>query len=287
MRKKISYCLIALVLFFASVPAVFAASGTTSITGTNTIKQGKTTQIYIRINSSAAIEGADVTYSTTGNISVTNVAIGSGFTKMGQDGRRYILYAQNPRPSGSAVLVLTVKGTAVGKGTVTVNRMEATVSGTTVNCGSKSYTITVTEAMTAAERKAAEEAAKKAAEEQAKKEAARKEAEKKALELVEKAEKSLSDSDYETALKAVNALENGGVKTDLLNRLNEVKFKIAVKKECGSKQTAPSSPTDTCECGEAKGNTKSWIVLCIILFVCLLLETIFLITKLSKKEDYE
>ena len=287
MKKRIIYYLTILLLFFAVTPTVLAASGTTNITGNNTVKQGKTTQIYIKINSSAAIEGADVTYSTTGNISVTNVSVGNGFSKMGQDGKRYILYAQNPRPSGSNILVLTVKGTAVGKGTVTVNRMEATVSGTTVNCGSKSYTITVTEAMTEAEKKAAEEAAKKAAEEAAKKEAARKEAEKKALELVEKAEKSLSESDYNDALKAVNALENSGVKTDLLKRLDDVKFKIAVNKECGSKQTAPTAPTDTCECSGARGNTKSWIVLCIILFVCLLLETIFLITKLSKKEDYE
>ena len=123
---------ILLVVCLMVVPVVHAASANTVITGTNTVKVGKTTNIYIKLNSSANIEGVDVTYSTSGNISVTNVSIASTFSKMGQNGQRYILYAMNPVPSGSTVLTLTVKGNAVGKGTVTVSNLEATVSGETV-----------------------------------------------------------------------------------------------------------------------------------------------------------
>ena len=52
-------------------------------------------------------------------------------------------------------------------GTITVSKMEATVSGGTVNGGSKSYNINVKPAKTAAEIKAEEEAAKAAAEAEA------------------------------------------------------------------------------------------------------------------------
>ena len=267
MKKKLSYLLVALLLFVVSVPMVFAASATTKITGTNTIKVGNTTKIYIKLNASSKIEGVDVTYKTSGNIKVTNVSIGSGLSKMGQNGNRYILYAQNPIKSGSTVLTLTVKGTAVGKGTVTVSKMEATVSGVTVYGGSKSYDITITEKQTEEEKKAAEEKAKKAAEEKAKKEAEEKRKEKDALALVEKAEKTLDDSDYEKAQKAVNALTNASVKKDLQKRLDEVKFKIAVKKECGKKTCDGSAQECNCESGNGNCNKKPWIILCIILTI--------------------
>ena len=69
--------------------------------------------------------------------------------------------------------------------------MEATVSGGTVNGGSKSYNINVKPAKTAAEIKAEEEAAKKKEEERKAQEEANKKALEEATKLVESAEKSL------------------------------------------------------------------------------------------------
>ena len=271
---------ILLVLCLMIMPVVQAASANTVISGTNTVKVGKTTNIYVKLNSSAKIEGVDVTYSTSGNISVTNVSIANGFTTMGQNGKRYILYAMNPVPSGSTVLTLTVKGTAVGKGTVTVSNLEATVSGETVVGGSKSYTITVNPAKTEAEIKAEEEA-KKEAEEQAKREEeAGKAAILAATELVEKAEQTLLEADYNEALNKVNALASSSEKTELLNRLNEVKFKIAVNKECSNQDSVK------CEtCKETNDDAKPWIVLSIILIIALIAETIYLVYAKTKKED--
>ena len=133
--KRISLFILTLCCFMI-MPNVMAASASTVIGGTNTVTVGSTTQIYIKLNSSANIEGVDVAFSTSGNIAVTNVSIGSGFTNMMSENNRYILYAQNPVASGSNVLVLTVKGTNEGTGTVNVTKLEATVSGETVysNC---------------------------------------------------------------------------------------------------------------------------------------------------------
>lgn len=291
MRNKISGLIIAL-MFLLAIPNAFAASASTRITGTNKIKVGNTTKIYIALNSSAKIEGVDVTYNTSGNIKVTGVSINSALSKMGQNGNRYILYASNPINSGSTILTLTVKGTAVGSGRVTVSSMEATVSGTTVNGGSRTYDITVTEAMTAAEKEAKEKAEKKAEEERKAKEEAKKKAEKSATELVEKAESSLSESDFNEAKKAVDSLSDSDTKKSLSSRLDEVKFKIEVNKAVEKKLSELQKDTpekEKCEnkCEVKECNSKSWIVLCIILFICLLFETIYLIVKLSKKGNYE
>lgn len=276
--KKIKNLLI-LILAIIFTGNVYAATATTSITGTNTVKVGNTTKIYIKLNASDLIEGVDVTYAASGNIQVTNAVIGSGLTQMGKNGNRYILYAQSPIKSGSTVLTLTVKGTKEGTGTITVSKMEATVSGGTVNGGTKSYNIKVNPAKTASEIKAEEEAAKKKEEERKAKEEANKKALEEATKLVEAAEKSLNSEDYDTALKAVNALTDSDDKTKLVERLDKVKFDIEVNKvaldKCSNKE-----PNQTV-CNNA--DCKKWILLSVILFVGLLTETAYIIIRKNNK----
>ena len=198
---------------------------------------------------------------------------------MGKNGNRYILYAQSPIKSGSTVLTLTVKGTKEGTGTITVSKMEATVSGGTVNGGTKSYNIKVNPAKTASEIKAEEEAAKKKEEERKAKEEANKKALEEATKLVEAAEKSLNSEDYDTALKAVNALTDSDDKTKLVERLDKVKFDIEVNKvaldKCSNKE-----PNQTV-CNNA--DCKKWILLSVILFVGLLTETAYIIIRKNNK----
>lgn len=303
MKRRISLFVLFVSLMLL-MPNVLAASGSTKMSGTKSIKVGKSTTIYVKVSSSEKIKGADVTYSTSGNIKVTGVSVGSGFQQMGKNGNRYILYSQNGVKSGSTVLAITVKGTKEGKGTVKVSNLVATIGGGDVNCGAKSYEITINPAVTAAEaaanakkaaedkkkaeerKKAEEEAAKKAAEEKAKREAeeaaARKSALEEATRLVEKAEKDLTDSAYDPALKAVNALPSGSDKTALLERLDAVRIKMAVNKECGNRNT----DNLTCDCNtKVASSSKSWIVLCIILFICLLLETIYLVSQKMKARE--
>ena len=276
--KKIKNLLI-LVFAILFTGNVYAATATTNITGTSTVKVGNTTKIYIKLNASDLIEGVDVTYATSGNIQVTNAAIGNGLTQMGKNGNRYILYAQSPINSGSTVLTLTVKGTKEGTGTITVSKMEATVSGGTVNGGSKSYNITVNPAKTAAEIKAEEDAAKKREEERKAQEEADKKALEEATKLVEAAEKSLNSEDYDAALKAVNALTDSDDKTKLVERLDKVKFDIEVNKAALDKCSNKEPNQTTCK----NNDCKKWIILSIILFVGLLTETAYIIIRKNNK----
>lgn len=273
MRKIKNLLILVLAILFAG--NVYAASATTSISGTNTIKVGSTTKIYIKLNASDLIEGVDVTYASSGNITVTNATINSGLTQMGKNGNRYILYAPSPIKSGSTILTLTVKGTKEGTGTITVSKMEATVSGGTVNGGSKSYNINVKPDKTAEEIKAEEEAAKKKEEERKAEEEANKKALEEATKLVEAAEKSLNNDDYEKAVKAVNSLVDSDAKKALVERLDKVKFNIEVNKVALEKCSSSEPNQGTC----SNANYNKWILLSVILFVGLLTESAYLIFK--------
>ena len=271
--KKISLFILTLCCFMF-MPKVMAASASTVVSGTNTVTVGSTTQIYIKLNSSANIEGADVAFSTSGNITVTNVQVGSGLRNMMDENNRYILYAQNPVASGSTLLILTVKGTAAGTGTVNVTKLEATVSGETVYSNTAAYNITVKAAPTPVQPQQPTQTPTEDTSDNAQQTI------KNATTLVEAAERSLLEEDYEAALTAVNKLADGSEKTALLKRLEDVKFKIEVKKACGD-DSCDATVCEECE----EGSTNNWMILCIVLFGCLVAETIYLVYKANKNRE--
>lgn len=294
--KKIKM-LILLICSLVFIPNVFASSASVSMGGSNTIKVGETTNIYVNMSASDLIKGVDISYQASGNITVTNVSAGSGLSVMAQNGNRYMMYSLNGVNSGSTVLIITVKGNQVGSGTVTVSNVEATVGDVTAYANSNSYNITIkeqpkqpekptpnstpTKVLTEAERKAREEAARKAKEEQEKKE---QEELKKAISdaeaLVKKAEESYKIDDFNAANNAVAALKDCNEKTDLQKRLTELKNKLE------SKDRNCPSITDTVSCNECeKTSNTSWIVLCIVLALILMIETGYLVYKKVKANE--
>ena len=149
--KKFKYLLV-LVLFLVLMPKVYAASVSTSLTGTKTVKVGNTTTIYVKLTSSDGIKGADITYSASGNVKIVSVDGVNGMSR--QDDKttnRALLYSKNALSSGTSVFAITVKGTAEGTGTVSVSNVKATVGGETANGNNASVTITVNPAKTQAE----------------------------------------------------------------------------------------------------------------------------------------
>lgn len=276
--KKISLVILMLCCYFMITPKVMASSVSTVISGDNTVTVGSTTKIYIKLNSSAAIEGVDVTFKTSGNISVTNVSVGNGLSNVMNQNNRYILYAGNPIASGSNVLVLTVKGNAVGTGTISVTNLEATVSGETAYGNTATHNITVkAKPTTPTNPTQPNEQQKPSVDNTEDKDD--KQAISKATILVEAAEKSLLQEDYEAALNSVNKLPDSSEKAALLKRLDAVRIKIEVEKACGDKENSPS------KCEECKESSSTgWIILCIALFICLLAESGYLIYKTINKK---
>ena len=304
----------ALLLFVVAMPYVKAATASTSLAGNNSIKVGDTTTIYVKVNSSSPLKGVDLTYSISGNISVVGTSPVSGMTVQSTNGSRVLLYSPSNVSSGSSVFAITVKGNSAGTGTVSITSLSATINEgdgvyETAYGNASSYTITVTapqptnntqpsnnsqtikpqtttktQAQIDAEKKAAEERAK-ALEEKAKEEAeakAKKEEENrialnKATLLVEASEKSLLNDDYDAAYSAVNALEDSSDKTKLLERLEEVKFNIAVKESCDSNK---ATECKTNECNTSNG----LLIVNVILMLVVIGEFIYIILR-QKRED--
>ncbi len=266
--KKFKLLGLILCLFFAST--VNAASATTSMSGTKTINVGKSTTIYVKLNASDKIEGADITFETSSNLTVTKVAVGKNLTQVGKDGNRYLLYANTPVASGSTLLAITVKGKTAGTGKVTVTKLDATVSGETVHSNSKTYNITIKKVNTTNPTEPDEPTISEENDPQAVSNATI---------LVEAAEKSLLQDDYNDALNAVNSLKDSTEKTALLARLSVVKNKIDANKPVNNNDKCPTCP----ECEES--DNRPWIIISIILLICTIGEGIILLFNSSKKEN--
>ena len=299
----------ALLLFVVAIPYVKAATASVSLTGNSSIKVGGTTTIYVKVTSSSPIRGVDLTYSTSGNISVVSTSPVSGMTVQSTNGNRVLLYSPSDVASGSSVFAITVKGNSAGTGTVSITSLSASVnegSGVyqTAYGNTPSITITITAPQTQptnntqpsnnnsqttrpqttktqaeieAEKKAAEEKAKAEAEAKAKAEEEERLALNKAKLLVEAAEKSLLNDDYEAAYKAVEALEDSKDKTELMARLDEVKFNIAVKERCSTLQRKE------CKNEECK-TSNGLLIINVILLLVVLGEFIYIIVR-HKRED--
>lgn len=265
--KKLKLLGLILCLFFAST--VNAATATTSMSGTSTINVGKTTTIYVKLNASDKIEGADITFETSSNLTVTKVALGKNLTQVGKDGNRYLLYAKTPVASGSTLLAITVKGKSAGTGKVTVTKLDATVSGETVHSNSKTYNINIKKVNTTTPTDPEDPTNEDENDPQAVSNATI---------LVEAAEKSLLQDDYNDALDAVNNLKDSTEKTALLNRLAAVKNKIDANKPVNNDK-CPTCP----ECEES--DNRPWIIISIILLICTIGEGIILLFNSSKKEN--
>ena len=163
--KKIKL-LIFIVLCLITIPSVYAYNATAKITGTNTVKVGNTTTLYVKVDSSDPIRGVDLTYSSSGNITITNVSPTNGLTTQYSSGGNMALYTTGSLSSGSSILAITVRGNQVGTGTVSISKLEATLNTSeglkTAASSATSFTVTVNPQKTQAEIDAENEKKKQA-----------------------------------------------------------------------------------------------------------------------------
>ena len=264
--KKIRF-LIFIILCLVFIPKVYAQGLTTRITGKSSIMVGETTTLYVKLDADSSIRGVDVAYSSSGVISVLNVSAAGGLSEQSRNGNRLLLYAKSGVPSGSSVLAIKIKGNSLGTGTISITKLEATVNGETVTSLGATFKINVLEDKTQEEEKELNNIEEKETKDNLLLE--------KATILVEAAEKSIKEDDYEAALKSVNALEDSIEKEGLKERLVEVRVKIATDKALKSCSNTP--------CNDTKDKySKKWIIFNIFLLVIIIGEFIYII--LMKKE---
>ena len=288
--KKIIYSLILILGLFVIPGSVLAESCTSAITGNKEVKVGETTTVYVKVDASNAIKGADINFEVSGNIGLVS-ASPVGLNTMAQNGNRYILYSNNGVNAGSNIFAIKVKGTAKGTGTVKVSSLETTISDETVICSLTSATInvkevekkTTTNTNTVKPVTPKEEEKKEEVKEETKPVEPVKTQEEidyeKALELVKKAEKTKKKDDVNKAKEAIDKLKFSEKKYDLIERLFNITIELD---DTGSTKTKTNDMTKLST--DVTGG-MSWFFLAVILLICLATETIYLMAKEVKKKN--
>ena len=105
----------------------------------------------------------------------------------------------------------------------------------------------------------------------------------KALDLVKKAEKTKQIEDVNKAREAVEELEMGEDKYNLLNRLLTVMFNI----DNNIKEEQEEINDGTRITTSASGTSVSWLFLSIVLLICLAIETLYIILFERRKKEGE
>ena len=285
--KKIVLSLLLTLCLLVLPESVYAASCSSAITGTKSINVGGTTTLYVKVNASAGIKGADLNFAVSGNLKLVS-ASPVNLQLMGNDGSRYIMYAMNPVNSGSNIFAIKVKGTAKGTGTVSVKSLEATVDDQTATCTLASATVTVNEApkKTTTTTPATTTPTTPTTPEEPKEEVKQVEVKDKdyedALRLVEQAEKTKKLADVKKAKEKVDELKFSEKKYDLTNRLYEIKIDLNDNSNLvnGNNNDLTKITTDVT-------GGMSWFFLAAVLLICLVVETIYLMVKESKKKEVE
>ena len=302
MKKNLIKLFVVLGVFFMMGTA-YAATCDISFSGNTTITEGDSTTIYVKVNSSDVVKGADLTYSNSGSITLSSAGA-VNLSVMAQNGNRYVMYSADGVSSGSNIFKFDVKGASKGTGTISITNIETSIDNTTVVCSPKSINITVNEQAkeevkentpvannnntnnnntTVKQEEKKEET--KVVEKEKNEEPVISEAEKKynkALELVKKAEKTKQLEDVNAAKKAVEELDMSDNKYKLLNRLLELMLSIKNDNtETNITTTGNGKELTT----NASGTPISWMLLSIILIICLAIETIYLIVKDNKKKE--
>ena len=276
--KKIIYSILLILGMFLIPNSALAESCTSSITGNKTITVGGTTTLYVKVNTSNPIKGADIDFEVTGNLKLVS-ASPVGLNKMAQNGNRYILYSNNGVTGN--IFAIKVKGTAVGTGTVKVNSLETTIEDETVECSLTNAVITIKEQEKKVVTTTTDDTKKtETPKEEVKKEEKTPVATKydKALALVERAENTKKKADVIKAKAAVDELEFSEKKYNLMERLLKINIETEVVKETESKNDMTQVSTDVTA-------GMSWFFLAIILLICLAAETVYMLFKEVKKNE--
>ena len=125
MKKTIIKLFLFIGIFFIANPA-YAATCDISFSGNTSINEGESTTIYVNVSSSDLVKGADLTYSNSGNITLSS-ASAVNLSVMAQNGNRYIMYSADGVSSGNSIFKFDVKGTTKGTGTISITNIETTI----------------------------------------------------------------------------------------------------------------------------------------------------------------
>lgn len=275
MKRVLKYTLVMFLAMFSFNLTAFAKETVIKIDSENEfIKVGETVELNVNIDTKEKISEVTFEVESSDNIEIKAVTLGSSKYTKEETENKYNINFNDDLTGTNNIFDILIKANSfgdTGSGLVTIKNISYKKESKTVKLNDVIYSIDVQSNKIENIEDGKTDSEKERI------------AISNANVLVEAAERSNSKDDYESALAYVNTLTNETEKKAFLERLDKVRFNIEVNSKC---QEMVDEQCKNQKPETEKNDSSVWIILSVTLMICVVLESIYIITNLVKKKPF-
>ena len=275
MKRVLKYTLVMFLAMFSFNLTAFAKETVIKIDSENEfIKVGETVELNVNIDTKEKISEVTFEVESSDNIEIKAVTLGSSKYTKEETENKYNINFNDDLTGTNNIFDILIKANSfgdTGSGLVTIKNISYKKESKTVKLNDVIYSIDVQSNKIENIEDGKTDSDKERI------------AISNANVLVEAAERSNSKDDYESALAYVNTLTNETEKKAFLERLDKVRFNIEVNSKC---QEMVDEQCKNQKPETEKNDSSVWIILSVTLMICVVLESIYIITNLVKKKPF-
>ncbi len=275
MKRVLKYTLVMFLAMFSFNLTAFAKETVIKIDSENEfIKVGETVELNVNIDTEEKISEVNFEVESSDNIEIKAVTLGSSKYTKEETENKYNINFNDDLTGTNNIFDILIKANSfgdTGSGLVTIKNISYKKESKTVKLNDVTYSIDVQSNKIENIEDGKTDSEKERI------------AISNANVLVEAAERSNSKDDYESALAYVNTLTNETEKKAFLERLDKVRFNIEVNSKC---QEMVDEQCKNQKPETEKNDSSVWIILSVTLMICVVLESIYIITNLVKKKPF-
>lgn len=275
MKRVLKYTLVMFLAMFSFNLTAFAKETVIKIDSENEfIKVGETVELNVNIDTEEKISEVTFEVESSDNIEIKAVTLGSSKYTKEETENKYNINFNDDLTGTNNIFDILIKANSfgdTGSGLVTIKNISYKKESKTVKLNDVTYSIDVQSNKIENIEDGKTDGEKERI------------AISNANVLVEAAERSNSKDDYESALAYVNTLTNETEKKAFLERLDKVRFNIEVNSKC---QEMVDEQCKNQKPETEKNDSSVWIILSVTLMICVVLESIYIITNLVKKKPF-
>ena len=275
MKRVLKYTLVMFPAMFSFNLTAFAKETVIKIDSENEfIKVGETVELNVNIDTEEKISEVTFEVESSDNIEIKAVTLGSSKYTKEETENKYNINFNDDLTGTNNIFDILIKANSfgdTGSGLVTIKNISYKKESKTVKLNDVTYSIDVQSNKIENIEDGKTDSEKERI------------AISNANVLVEAAERSNSKDDYESALAYVNTLTSETEKKAFLERLDKVRFNIEVNSKC---QEMVDEQCKNQKPETEKNDSSVWIILSVTLMICVVLESIYIITNLVKKKPF-
>lgn len=275
MKRVLKYTLVMFLAMFSFNLTAFAKETVIKIDSENEfIKVGETVELNVNIDTEEKISEVNFEVESSDNIEIKAVTLGSSKYTKEETENKYNINFNDDLTGTNNIFDILIKANSfgdTGSGLVTIKNISYKKESKTVKLNDVTYSIDVQSNKIENIEDGKTDSEKERI------------AISNANVLVEAAERSNSKDDYESALAYVNTLTSETEKKAFLERLDKVRFNIEVNSKC---QEMVDEQCKNQKPETEKNDSSVWIILSVTLMICVVLESIYIITNLVKKKPF-